>query len=58
MTRLLTVKECAELLGLHPVTVQRYCREGVLEAEKIWGEWRIPEDQPKLMQRLDAREAG
>jgi excisionase family DNA binding protein len=37
----LTVAEVAELLGLQPVTIYRYCRAGRLASVKIGKEWRI-----------------
>lgn len=37
----LTVTEVAELLGLNPVTIYRYCRAGRLASVKIGKEWRI-----------------
>ena len=36
-----TVAEVAELLGLQPVTIYRYCRAGRLASVKIGKEWRI-----------------
>ena len=36
-----TVEQVAELLSLHPKTVQRYIREGKLRASKIGKGWRI-----------------
>jgi excisionase family DNA binding protein len=37
----LTVAEVAELLGLRPVTIYRWCRAGRLASVKIGKEWRI-----------------
>ena len=39
-----TVDEIAELLDLHPKTVQRFLREGRLEGHKIGREWRISDE--------------
>lgn len=36
-----SVEQVAELLQLHPKTVQRYIREGRLHATKIGKQWRI-----------------
>ena len=41
MKEFLTVTEVAELLGLQPVTIYRYCRAGRLASVKIGKEWRI-----------------
>ena len=41
MKAFLTVAEVAELLGLQPVTIYRYCRAGRLASVKIGKEWRI-----------------
>jgi excisionase family DNA binding protein len=35
------VEQIAELLQLHPKTVQRYIREGKLRAQKIGKSWRV-----------------
>jgi excisionase family DNA binding protein len=39
--KLYSVDEVAEILHLHPRTVRRYIREGVLVGQKIGKEWRI-----------------
>lgn len=31
----LTVKEVAALFGIHPETVRKYCRKGILKSYKI-----------------------
>lgn len=36
-----TVDEVAKLLKLHPKTIQRYIREGKLQAKKVGKNWRI-----------------
>ena len=36
-----TVEQAAELLAMHPKTIQRYIREGKLRAAKIGKGWRI-----------------
>lgn len=38
---LLTPEEAAELLKLHPWTVRRMLREGILPGAKIGDNWRI-----------------
>ncbi|MBI9106588.1 MAG: helix-turn-helix domain-containing protein [Spirochaetales bacterium] len=42
-----TVGEIAEILGLHPKTVQRFIREGSLKARKIGRAWKIHVDDFK-----------
>lgn len=41
MERYYKVEEVAELLSLHPKTIQRYIREGKLRANKIGKSWNI-----------------
>jgi excisionase family DNA binding protein len=36
-----TVEQIAELLAIHPKTIQRYIREGRLRASKIGKSWRV-----------------
>lgn len=43
MNRYYTVEKVAELLALHPKTIQRYVREGKLKAKKVGKSWRIYE---------------
>ncbi|MDD5255193.1 MAG: helix-turn-helix domain-containing protein [Candidatus Omnitrophica bacterium] len=38
---ILTAKEVAEYLALHPFTVQRYARQGLIPAFKIGSDWRF-----------------
>lgn len=38
---ILTAKEVAEYLNLHPFTVQRYARQGQIPAFKIGTDWRF-----------------
>ena len=38
---ILTAREVAEYLGLHPLTVHRYAREGKIPAFKIGTDWRF-----------------
>ncbi len=38
---ILTTKEVAEYLNLHPLTVHRYAREGKIPAFKIGTDWRF-----------------
>lgn len=41
LTELLTVEEVAHYLGVRPVTIYRWCREGRLPAIKVGKSWRI-----------------
>ncbi len=38
---ILTVKEVAEYLSIHPLTVHRHAREGKIPAFKIGTDWRF-----------------
>lgn len=38
---IMTAKEVADYLGLHPLTVHRYAREGKIPAFKIGTDWRF-----------------
>ena len=38
---ILTAKEVAEYLNIHPLTVHRYAREGKIPAFKIGTDWRF-----------------
>ncbi len=40
----LNIVEAAEILGIHPETVKRLCREGRLAAEKVHNTWLIHRD--------------
>lgn len=39
-TKVYTVKEAAQLLGVHPQTIERFCKGGRIKAQKIRG-WKI-----------------
>jgi len=39
--RLLTLREAAEVLRLHPRTVREYIRRGEIEGRVIGGQWRF-----------------
>ena len=39
--KMYSVQQVAKLLDLHPKTVRRFIREGVLKAHKIGREWRV-----------------
>ena len=41
LTRLLTIAEAAEILRVHPTTIYRLVKRGVLPGFKIGGNWRI-----------------
>lgn len=43
MERYYTVEQVAELLTMHPKTIQRYIREDKLKAKKVGKSWRIDE---------------
>ena len=47
MERTYTVEQIAELLSLHPKTVQRYIREGKIIANKVGKRWFISESNLK-----------
>jgi len=50
MAGTLSVKECAERLGVHYMTAYRYIRLGRLPATKVAGEWRVlPGDLEALL---------
>ena len=49
-----TSKDAAELLGIQPQLVNRYCREGRLNAIKISGQWFI---RPKDLKQVAKEEA-
>ena len=40
-TDILTAKQVAEYLHIHPLTVQRYARDGKIPAFKIGTDWRF-----------------
>ncbi len=40
-TKFYTVEQIAEMLNIHPKTIQRYIREGKLRATKIGKAWRV-----------------
>ena len=37
----LSIVEAAQILGVHPGTVKRLCRDGKLEAKKVHNAWLI-----------------
>jgi excisionase family DNA binding protein len=41
MKEILTAKEVAEYLNIHPLTVHKYAREGKIPAFKIGTDWRF-----------------
>ncbi|GAB5612569.1 hypothetical protein JCM37173_30970 [Allocoprococcus similis] len=43
MEKYYTVEKVAEMLSMHPKTIQRYIREGKLPAKKVGKSWRIYE---------------
>lgn len=44
---LYTVNDVAEMIDVHPRTVRRYLRDGVLTGKKIGGQWRFTIDDIK-----------
>ena len=59
---ILTTKEVAEYLKIHPLTVHRYAREGKIPAFKIGTDWRFHKKylekwiKEKLIYNLQGRE--
>lgn len=43
----MTVKEIAEYLGVHPMTIYKYVKDGKIPAFKIGTSWRIRRDSIK-----------
>ena len=48
MKRYYTVDEIANMLSMHPKTIQRYIREDKLHAKKVGKSWRIYEQDLKV----------
>jgi len=48
MDGFLTVDQLAQMIDMHPRTVRRYIREGMLKAIKVGGEWRIRREDVKM----------
>jgi excisionase family DNA binding protein len=46
---MLSLKECAERLGVHYMTAYKYVRHGKLRATKVGGEWRVSEADLQVM---------
>lgn len=51
MENLFNVNQAAFILKVHPLTVRRYIKEGVLKAVKIGGNIRIKESQLQAFSR-------
>ena len=45
--QVMTVKEIAEYLGVHPMTIYKYVQDGKIPAFKIGASWRIRRDSIK-----------
>jgi excisionase family DNA binding protein len=45
--QVMTVKEIAEYLGVHPMTIYKYVQEGKIPAFKIGASWRIRRESIK-----------
>ncbi|PIP68069.1 MAG: DNA-binding protein [Candidatus Omnitrophica bacterium CG_4_9_14_0_2_um_filter_42_8] len=43
----MTVKEIAEYMGVHPMTIYKYVQDGEIPAFKIGASWRIRRDSIK-----------
>lgn len=44
MTKWYSVEELAEILSLHPRTVQRFIREGKIQGKKLGRAWKVSQD--------------
>lgn len=51
--RMLTTEQVAERLQLHPITIQRWLRQGKLKGTKLPGKagWRVPVAEVERMER-------
>lgn len=51
--RMLTTQQVAERLQLHPITVQRWLRDGRLKGTKLPGKagWRVPVTEVERVER-------
>ncbi len=47
--KLLTTREAAKRLRLHPKTVERYFRQGRIKAIKIGRDWRVLENELEFL---------
>ena len=54
-TQIMTPKEAARYLGLHPITIYRLVKKGELPGFKIGGQWRFKKD---LLDAWIARESN
>jgi len=45
--QIMTVREIAEYLGVHPMTIYKYVQDGKIPAFKIGASWRIRRDSIK-----------
>lgn len=43
-TQIMTLKEAAKYLGIHPITAYRLIKKGEIPAFRIGGQWRIKKD--------------
>lgn len=44
MDKIYTVEQVSEMIRMHPKTIQRYIREGKINAQKVGKSWRITEN--------------
>ncbi len=54
MQNLLTVSQVAAILHIHPLSVRRYITQGKLQAIKIAGNIRIPQENLQALERQAA----
>jgi len=52
----LTTEEIAKKLGIHPATIRKYIRQGLLPAVRLQGMWRVrPEDYQRFLEERTKR---
>ncbi len=57
--QVMTVKEIAEYMGVHPMTIYKYVQEGKIPAFKIGASWRIRRDSiKKWMEESEHKNQG
>jgi excisionase family DNA binding protein len=53
---ILTVKECADFLGLHPTTIYRLLKHGLIPGFKLGSDWRF--SKKELTEWIENRPRG